>query len=80
MAGELFMSKTEIERRLGELETEIARLKATIGRSTNAPSRWWEEIAGSFAGDKAHDEAMRLGREYRESLKPKERKRRNGCS
>lgn len=30
---------------------------------------WWEQRAGTFADDPIYDEAMRLGREYRESQK-----------
>ena len=26
---------------------------------------WWKQIIGTFADDPAHEEAMRLGREYR---------------
>lgn len=28
---------------------------------------WWEEIRGTFRDDPVYDEAMRLGREWRES-------------
>ena len=35
---------------------------------------WWKQIRGSFANDPAFLEAMRLGRQYRESLRPKARK------
>jgi hypothetical protein len=59
------MTKSEIERRLVELETEVARLKEISGRPAERFSRWWGEIAGSFAHDPAHREAMRLGRQYR---------------
>jgi hypothetical protein len=32
---------------------------------------WWEQFAGIFAGDAAaFDSAMRLGRVYRQSLRP----------
>jgi hypothetical protein len=62
------MSNTEIEVRLIALETEVAQLKAQQQKSAEAP--WWEEILGSFANDPAYDEAMQLGRQYRESLRP----------
>lgn len=66
------MSNTEIETRLAHLETEVAHLKAQL---QSAPAKtqekpWWQEILGSFANDPDYDEAMRLGREYRESLCP----------
>ena len=31
---------------------------------------WWEEIAGSVSDDPSYDEAMKLGKEYRESFRP----------
>jgi hypothetical protein len=62
------MPDTEIEARLFALETEVARLKAQQQTSVETP--WWEEILGSFANDQAYDEAMQLGRLYRESLRP----------
>jgi hypothetical protein len=62
------MSDTEIEARLIALETGVARLKAQQQTSPETP--WWDEILGSFANDPAYDEAMQLGRQYRESLRP----------
>ena len=38
---------------------------------------WWRQIAGRFANDPVYDEAMRLGRQYRESLRPKSKRRKN---
>jgi hypothetical protein len=72
------MTKSEIERRLVELESEVARLKEVEGKSAPGRAGWWQQIAGSFAGDPAHEDAMRLGRKYRMSLRPKTRRRRNG--
>jgi hypothetical protein len=60
-----------IEERLAHLEAEVASLKNKV--ETNSPSTsipWWEKIAGTFADNPAYDEAMELGREYRESLRP----------
>jgi hypothetical protein len=62
------VSDIEIEARLIALETEVAHLKAQ--QQTSAATPWWEEILGSFANDPAYDEAMQLGRQYRESLRP----------
>jgi hypothetical protein len=62
------MPDTEIEARLIALETEVARLKAQ--QQTSAKTPWWEEILDFFANDPAYDEAMQLGRQYRESLRP----------
>lgn len=58
--------------RVAILEDELARMKRQLG-SNRAP--WYERIAGTFADDPAHAAAMRLGRQYRQSLRPKRRKR-----
>jgi hypothetical protein len=56
----------QLEDRVALLETEVARLKNKIETESQP---WWEKIAGAFAENPAYDEAMRLGREYRESLR-----------
>lgn len=58
----------QLEERVAHLETEVARLKHKI--ENDIPKPWWEQIAGTFADNSAYDEAMRLGREYRDSLRP----------
>jgi hypothetical protein len=59
----------QLEARVALLEAEVARLKNKV--ESDLPSRpWWEKIAGTFADNPAYDEAMKLGREYRESLRP----------
>jgi hypothetical protein len=64
------MSTAELQQRIETLEQEVVRLKAKVeGKDAGKP--WWEQIAGTFANDPAFLEAMRLGREYRESLRPK---------
>ncbi len=69
------MSAKELELRLNALEAEVTSLKKKIEKAESNGLPWWEKIAGKFANNPAYDEAMRLGREYRESLKPKPRKR-----
>ena len=63
----------KLEARLVALEAEVARLKELIKPAPEIP--WWEKIYGSFAGDPLYKEAMEAGRKYRESLRPKPRKR-----
>jgi hypothetical protein len=70
-----------MEQRLAALEAEVAALKKQVsGGKDDRP--WWKKISGAFAGDPAFLEAMKLGREYRESLRPKpkvkKRKPKNG--
>jgi hypothetical protein len=64
------MAVKELELRVAALEAEMERLKAQ-----NQP--WWEKISGTFDDDPIYDEAMALGRAYRESLRPKTAKRRS---
>lgn len=64
------MTNTEIEKRLEILEAEVASLKSKVEeKKDKGENQWWNEIAGTFADDPIYDEAMRLGREYRESQK-----------
>jgi len=70
------MAKSTIESRLAALEAEVAQLKARVAELGKSDIPWWEKIAGSFANDPTYHEAMRSGREYRDSLRPKRRSRR----
>jgi hypothetical protein len=58
----------QLEERVALLEAEVTRLKNKVDQ--NMPVKWWEQIAGTFADNPAYDEAMQLGREYRDSLRP----------
>lgn len=66
------MSNAELVKRVEALEAEMARLRRDVVETPKEP--WWKAIRGSFAGDPLFLEAMRLGREYRTSLRPKLRK------
>jgi hypothetical protein len=59
------MTNIEFEARMTNLENEVAALKRQIEQSSPVSTAWWEKIAGTFKDDEAHEEAMRLGREYR---------------
>ncbi|HRH44287.1 MAG TPA: hypothetical protein PKY82_21820 [Pyrinomonadaceae bacterium] len=64
------MTNTELENRIAVLEAEVALLKNKIEKKDDkADIPWWKQRIGIFADDPAHEEAMRLGREYRESQK-----------
>ena len=61
-----------LESRLTAVERDLAELKqAFVGAKRNPASPWWEEMFGSFANSEGFEEAVRLGKEYRESLRPK---------
>jgi hypothetical protein len=57
-------SKT-IEQRVTELEAKVERLNWQ--REANVAQPWWQRIRGRFKDDPHYVEAMRLGREWRES-------------
>jgi hypothetical protein len=59
----------QLEERIAYLEAEVARLKTKIENGSSSRP-WWEKIIGTFADDSAYEEAMRLGHEYRDSLRP----------
>ena len=69
------MTKAQLEQRVHALEAQVARLKAELEEIRGPQVPWWEKISGSFADDPDFDEAMRLGREWRDSFRPKERSR-----
>ncbi len=62
------MTNIEIEKRLKTLEAEVAALKQTVAADEKP---WYRQIP-KFGGNHAYEEAMRLGREYRESLRNQE--------
>ena len=67
------MSTLKLKDRVAALEAEVARLKEALEKDTRP---WTDKITGAFANDPAFEEAMRLGRKYRESQRPKSKKRR----
>jgi hypothetical protein len=71
------MASDDLEQRVAKLEAEMAKLKVELGTASAKQYPWWREIAGSFADDPAFEEAMRLGREWRESFRPKAPRKKN---
>lgn len=65
------MAVSEIEQRVAALEADMARVKEQLEKCVPAQKDWLDEIYGAFEDDPIFEEAMRLGREYRESLRPK---------
>jgi hypothetical protein len=72
------MASVDLEARLAVLEQEVARLRSKVEGGVPRAAPWWERIAGTFANDRTHEEAMRLGRKYRESLRPRDSGARKG--
>jgi len=63
------MSPSKIEERLSKLEAEVMQLKLSLPSSANVIEPWWEKIVGVFADDPSFEEAIAIGREYRQSYK-----------
>ena len=62
-----------LESRVAILEAKVTQLQTKLETAVPDTKPWWEYVVGAFADDPAFEEAMRLGREYRESLRPKPR-------
>ncbi|HEY7531570.1 MAG TPA: hypothetical protein VH681_02170 [Nitrospiraceae bacterium] len=63
-------SRSELEQRVTDLEAEVSNLKRKVA-TLDTVRPWWEQIMGTFEDDPIYDEAMKRGRQYRESLRPK---------
>ncbi|HZP82123.1 MAG TPA: hypothetical protein VFB21_10820 [Chthonomonadaceae bacterium] len=60
-------------RRIAELEAQVLRLSRQVNtQPALGETAWWKKIVGVYKDDPEFEEAMRLGREYRESLRPKD--------
>lgn len=70
------MNADNIEQRVADLEKEVAALRERL--LTLSPVKpWWERIAGTFENDPIYEEAMKLGREYRDAQRPKRKKKKS---
>jgi len=75
------MTTIELEKRLTAVEEEIAALKTRGVIPPASPNHWVEKMAGTFSrpgARAAFDEAMRLGRQWREAQRPRAGKRKAG--
>jgi hypothetical protein len=67
-----FMATVPLKERVAILEKEVERLRSDLEKMASADKPWWDQIIGTFADDPAFEEAVRLGREYRESQRPRQ--------
>jgi len=67
------MPTISLEERVTALEAAVAEIKKRLA-SEKPPMAipWWEQRFGAFANSPEYEEMTRLGREYRESLRPQE--------
>jgi hypothetical protein len=68
------MTLAQVEKRVAKLEKDVQQFM----RLPNTSAESWLSSAGRFANDPVFDEIVRLGREYRESLRPRRKRGRNG--
>jgi hypothetical protein len=64
------MTTLSLEERVAALEAKIAQLTREQQGAGEPPAPWWEQRFGAFAESAEYEEALRLGREYREALQP----------
>jgi hypothetical protein len=64
------MASANHEQRIAQLEQQVDALRRKIELLGEAKP-WWEKIAGSFEKDPIYAKAMKLGRDYRKSLRPR---------
>lgn len=66
------MPTQTLENRIAIIEAELETLKRKMENKEATKPRGWRSVVGVFANDPEFEEAMRLGCEYRESLRPKD--------
>jgi hypothetical protein len=64
-----------LEQRVKALEAEVAELKKTLQGQGRPDPTWWKGMIGAFADDPNFEEAMRLGKKWRDSFRPRTAKR-----
>jgi hypothetical protein len=73
MEARLQQLEETFSRRFAEIEEQVSQLKRQVGAApVTGETAWWKKIVGIYQDDPEFEEAMRLGHEYRESLRPKE--------
>ena len=62
-----------LEKRVADLEAQLEAVQKKLA-ALDQTKPWWERIAGTFENDPHYEKAMRLGRQYRESQRPKRKR------
>ena len=70
------MAQTKLEKRMAQLEKEVATLRKKLDALTGSKP-WWERIAGTFQNDPIYERAMELGSKYRRAQRPNGSGKRN---
>jgi hypothetical protein len=65
----------QLESRVAKVESDLKEIKAQIPLAEELKRPWLDRIYGAFEGNDVFLEAMKLGRQYRESQRPKGNKR-----
>lgn len=61
-----------LEERVKELERQVAELRQQqTAQAAGGGRQWLDDLYGAFAGDAIFTQAMKLGRDYRKSLRPR---------
>jgi hypothetical protein len=68
------MTLLQIEKKVRALENQVRHLAQS---RPGANRRWYRAQAGEFANDRVFDEVVKLGRAYRDSLRPRNHRRRS---
>jgi hypothetical protein len=60
-----------IERRLSQVERDIADLKSQVKHLRPKKENWIDQITGTFQDDPEFEEILRIGSEIRQADRPK---------
>lgn len=66
------MAIASLEERVAELEAEVKQLKQERELDKSSEPRGWRRIVGAFKDDPEFEEAVKAGREWRESFRSKD--------
>ena len=61
----------KLEQRVTALERQVAQLLQGQSNAVAAGRDWVDDLYGKFADDPIFERAMKLGRSYRKSLRPR---------